>query len=66
KDKPKYVVAACIEQGGGGSAVAGPVGAHVMGALVAAEKGTLDEVGRVAASSGKSVEVSSSGGGRTD
>ena len=66
KDNPKYVVSTCIEQGGGGSAVAGPVGAHVLGALLAAENGELTDIGRVAGSSGKSVEVSSSGGGRTD
>jgi len=66
KDKPKYVVSTCIEQGGGGSAVAGPVGAHVLGALLAVENGELTDIGRVAGSSGKSVEVSSSGGGRTD
>ncbi len=66
KDNPKYVVSTCIEQGGGGSAVAGPVGAHVMGALLAVERGELTEVGRVAASSGKSVALASSGGGRTD
>ena len=66
KDNPKYVVSTCIEQGGGGSAVAGPVGAHVLGALLAVENGELTDIGRVAGSSGKSVEVSSSGGGRTD
>lgn len=66
-DKPKYVVSTCIEQGGGGAAVAGPVGAHVMGAVLAAERGELTEVGRVAGSSGKSVPLGSSGGeARTD
>ena len=62
----QMAAATCIEQGGGGSAVAGPVGAHVLGALLAVESGELTDIGRVAGSSGKSVEVSSSGGGRTD
>ena len=66
KDDPKYVVATCIEQGGGGSEVAGPVGAHVLSALILAEAGDLDEVGYVQASSGKSVEISSSATERTD
>ena len=67
KDNPKYVVSTCIEQGGGGAVVAGPVGAHVMGAVLAAEDGSLTEVGRVAGSSGKSVALGSSGSeARTD
>ena len=66
-DKPKYVVAACIEQGGGGAMIAGPVGAHVMGAVIAAERGDLTEVGHIPGSSGKSVALGSSGSeGRTD
>ncbi len=66
-DKPKYVVATCIEQGGGGAQAAGPVGAHVMGALLAYERGELGEVGPIAGSTGKSVPLGSSGGeARTD
>ena len=66
-DNPKYVVSTCIEQGGGGAIVAGPVGAHVMGALLAYERGELDEVGAVAGSTGKSVPLGSSGStARTD
>ena len=66
-DKPKYVVASCIEQGGGGAIVAGPVGAHVMGAVLAAERGELDEVGYIPGSSGKSVSLGSTGSeARTD
>ena len=67
KDKPKYVVATCIEQGGGGAQIAGPVGAHVLGALLAHERGELDEVGPVAGSTGKSVPLGSGGAeARTD
>ena len=65
-DNPKYLVATCIEQGGGGASVAGPVGARVMGAVVANAAGNLDEVGVVAGSSGKSVEYAAGGGGRQD
>ena len=63
---PKYVVATCIEEGGGGAATAGPIGAHVMGAVVAASRGELDFIGNVAASSGKSVAYNAGGGARTD
>ena len=66
QDKPKYVVATCIEQGGGGADAAGPVGAHVMGALLAYERGDLKEINRVAGSSGKSVEVKFGSAGRSD
>ena len=66
KDNPKYVVASCIEQGGGGAAVAGPVGAHVMGAVIAAENGELTDVGRIAGSTGKSVPLGSGSEARTD
>jgi len=65
-DKPKYVVSCCIEQGGGGAIAAGPVGATVLGAVVAAERGTLTEVAPVAGSSGQSVEVSAGSSARTD
>ena len=63
---PKYLVATCIEQGGGGAQVAGPVGARVMGAILANAAGALDEVGVIAGSSGKSVEVSAGSAGRQD
>ncbi|MBQ6390435.1 MAG: penicillin-binding protein 2 [Eggerthellaceae bacterium] len=66
QDKPKYVVSTCIEQGGGGALVAGPVGAAVMGAILANEKGELNEVKRVAGSSGKSVAVNFVNTARSD
>jgi len=65
-DKPKYLVATCIEQGGGGATAAGPVGAQVMGAVLDNARGDLDEVGVVAASSGKSVEYTAGSTQRTD
>ncbi len=55
KDKPRYVVGCCIEQGGGGGEVAGPPAAHTLGALVALENGEPLGVAPVAASTGKSV-----------
>lgn len=66
QDKPKYVVSTCIEQGGGGAIAAGPIGARVMGALLANERGELDEVGRIAGSNGKSAEVNFGSQGRSD
>ncbi len=65
-DKPKYVVAVMVEQGGGGSISAGPIGAKVIAAALAADAGELKEVGAVAASSGESVAYVSSSSGRTD
>lgn len=65
-DDPKYVVSVMIEQGGGGAATAGPLGAKVMAAALAAEAGELTEVGAVAASSGESVEYTGDSSGRTD
>ena len=65
-DKPKYVVSTCIEQGGGGAIAAGPIGASVLGACVAADRGDLDEVQPVAGSSGQSVAVSFGSSARTD
>ena len=57
-DDPKYVVATVIEQGGGGSAVAAPVGAKVMEAVMAADAGSNDasSMGRIAGSSGRQIE----------
>ncbi len=65
-DNPRYVVATCIEEGGGGAVAAGPLGATVLGACVAAERGDLTEVGPVAASTGKSVEHTVAASARTD
>ncbi len=65
-NNPKYVVATCIEQGGAGATVAGPVGAEVLGACVAAERGELKDVQPLAGSSGKSVELNIGNMGRTD
>ena len=66
QDKPKYVVSACIEQGGGGAEAAGPIGAAVLGAILANEKGELTEVKRVVGSSGKSVPVNFGNTSRSD
>ena len=65
-DKPRYVVATCIEQGGGGARIAGPVGAEVMCALIDYENGELEYVGQVAASTGKSVPFPVQNQNRTD
>ncbi len=69
-DDPKYVVACVVEHGGGGSAVAAPLAAEIMGAVMAADAGTLDvAAGRIAGSTGKQVEkldLSSATGARTD
>ena len=66
-DDPRYVCCCIIEQGGGGSAVAAPIVAEVLGSIMRAEAGQEEDVGRVAASSGRSVALQFSGGsGRTD
>lgn len=66
-DDPKYVVAVLIDQGGGGSAVAAPIGAEIMNAVLQASEGKLDvQVGTVAGVSGNVVEYVGSGSGRTD
>ena len=66
-DDPRYVCACVIEQGGGGSAVAAPIVAKVLGTLMAVEGGDKGEVKRVSASSGRSVDVDfTSSTGRTD
>lgn len=60
-DDPKYVVVCTVEHGGGGSAVAAPLAAEIMGAVMAADAGTLDgSMGRIAGSTGKEVERQSS------
>lgn len=52
---PKYVVACVIEHGGGGSAVAAPLGAEVLAAAFAYDAGELDTMGEIAGSTGKSL-----------
>ena len=66
QDKPKYVVSTCIEQGGGGALFAGPVGAAVLGAILASDKGELNKVKRVVGSSGKSEKVNFGEAARQD
>ncbi len=67
-DDPKYVVSVLIEQGGGGSAVAAPVGAEVMNALLQADAGELSasDMKRINGSSGKYVELETTSEERTD
>ena len=67
-DNPKYVVSVFIEQGGGGSAVAAPVGAEVMNALLQADAGELGsaDMGYINGSTGKYVEPESTSEERTD
>ena len=65
-DKPKYVVTCVVEQGGGGSSVAAPLGAKIMNAALQYKKGKLDKVKSIDASTGESVELKSSSSGRTD
>ncbi len=67
-DDPKYVVSVLIEEGGGGSAVASPVGAAVMNALMQADEGNLTsaDMGRIAGSTGKYKEREKTNAGRTD
>ncbi|MEC4272584.1 penicillin-binding protein 2 [Adlercreutzia sp. R25] len=64
---PKYVVACVIEQGGGGSDVAAPVVAEVMGALMDSAAGVSNvKIERVAGSPGESVPIANDSGGRED
>ncbi len=66
-DDPKYVVACQVNHGGGGSAVAAPLGAEILAAALSAEEGTLEEtMSAIAGSSGKSVETTATSSGRTD
>lgn len=66
-EKPKYVCA-CVVQQGGDSGAATPIGAELLAACLQYDAGELTEVGSVIASSGKysEGESSSSGGARTD
>lgn len=65
-DDPKYVVACVVEEGGGGSATATPLGAAALNAALNYDAGKLTAMGVVAGSSGKSVEYSGTSAGRTD
>ncbi len=66
-DDPKYVVTVIIDQGGGGSEVAAPVAAKLLGAAMAADAGAdLEAPQRVAGFTGKSVEYHGTSAGRTD
>lgn len=67
-DDPKYVVACVVEHGGGGSAVAAPLGAEILAATLAYDAGELKDIGVVAGSTGKSKENAESAAstGRTD
>ena len=66
-DNPKYVCVCVVEQGGGGSDVAGPIVAKVLGALFDKNPDNLKGVGYISGSSGKSLDVKFTGNeGRTD
>ena len=66
-DDPKYVVTVIIDQGGGGSEVAAPVAAKLLGAAMAADAGAdLEAPQRVVGFTGKSVEYHGTSAGRTD
>lgn len=67
-DDPKYVVSVMVEEGGGGSSVGAPLGAQVMSALLAADRGELTsaDMGRIAGSTGKYKEPEKKEEGRTD
>ncbi len=66
KDDPRYVVTCLVEQGGGGSATSAPLGAAVMGSLMAYDAGNPAQMGYVEGFSGQSVEIQVSNSGRTD
>ncbi|NPD30623.1 penicillin-binding protein 2 [Eggerthellaceae bacterium zg-1084] len=65
-DEPRYVVSVLVEEGGGGAATAGPIGAKVMAAALAADEGEPGKVGRVEGSTGESVRYVGARAGRTD
>ena len=64
-EEPKYVVACVIEQGGGGSDTATPLGAKILSAVLQNDAGELeDKVAKIAGSAGEAiadVPVTSSG-----
>lgn len=65
-DDPKYVVACVVEQGGGGSATAAPIGAKLLAAALNYDEGELSEMGTISGYSGVSVEYAGGSSGRTD
>lgn len=71
-DDPQYVVSCVVEQGGGGSAVAAPLGAKVLAAALASENVAEGEegagMGVIAGSTGKVLEGAgaATSSGRTD
>ncbi len=66
-DDPRYVVSLVIEQGGGGSSTAAPLGVEIMNAVFESEAGTIDStIGAIAGSTGERVEYKGTGSGRTD
>ncbi len=67
-DDPRFVVAVLVEEGGGGSESATPLGAEILKAAFDCEAGNLTAFGRVTGSTGESVEYHRSGEstGRTD
>lgn len=66
-DNPKYACVCIVEQGGGGSDVAGPIVAQVLGELLASDTDEPKEIGYVEGSSGRSVAIQFTGNaGRQD
>ncbi|WP_080798168.1 penicillin-binding protein 2 [Arabiibacter massiliensis] len=67
-DDPKYVVACVVEHGGGGSAVAAPLGAEALAAVLAYDAGELEAMGEIAGTTGKVKEdaMTAAMTGRTD
>ena len=69
-DDPQYVVACVVEHGGGGSAVAAPLGAKVLAAALASESAEDPGAGMgvIAGATGKVLEGAgaATSGGRTD
>lgn len=65
--EPKYVCACVVEQAGGGSDVAAPIVAKVLGALMDSVEGSSQvEIGRVAGSPGDSIPIAVNDAGRED